>query len=182
MSKISLVFALLLLTSVSNAQERVTLNGYVRDAGNGEELLGVTIYIPSLSAGTVTNDYGFYALTIPAGSYEVQFTYIGYKTVTRTLDLRADLSLNIEMETDAQIMQEIVIEEKPLDENVISVQMSKNTLNMNQVRKLPALFGEIDIIKNIQMMPGVITAGEGTSTFFVRGGSADQNLLLIDEA
>lgn len=164
------------------SQERVTLNGYLRDVDNGEELLGVTIYIPSLQAGTITNDYGFYALTVPKGTYEVQFTYIGYKQVVRTLDLHENVSLNIEMASDARIMQEIVIEEKPLDENVVSVQMSKNTLDMNQVRKLPALFGEIDIIKNIQMMPGVVTVGEGNSSFYVRGGSADQNLILIDEA
>lgn len=177
-----LVLKLLLVFSIAWSQEKVTLNGYVKDKSNGEELLGVTIYIPSLRAGTITNDYGFYAITLPAGTYEVQFTYIGYQQETRTLALDANLSLNIEMQTDAQLMQEIVIEEKPLDENVVAVQMSKNSLNMNQVRKLPALFGEIDIIKNIQMLPGVITAGEGTSSFFVRGGSADQNLILIDEA
>ncbi len=164
------------------AQEKVTLNGYIKDAANGEELLGVTIYIPSLKAGTITNDYGFYALTVPKGTYEVRFSYVGYKEVIRTLDLQADVSLNVTMQTDATIMEEIVIDEKPLDENVVAVQMSKHALNMNQVRKLPALFGEIDIIKNIQMMPGVITAGEGNSSFFVRGGSADQNLILIDEA
>jgi len=179
----NILFAtLLLFCSAAAAQEKVTLNGYVKDAENGEELLGVTIYIPSLKAGTVTNDYGFYALTVPKGTYEVRYTYIGYKENVRTLELQADMSLNLEMQTDAQVIQEIVIEEKPLDENVVSVQMSKNTLNMNQVRKLPALFGEIDIIKNIQMLPGVITAGEGNSSFFVRGGSADQNLILIDEA
>lgn len=177
-----LVLKFFLLIVVARAQEKVTLNGYVKDIANGEELLGVTIYIPALKAGTVTNDYGFYALTVPPGTYEVQFSYMGYKTEMRTLDLRSDMSLNLNMETDAQVMEAVVIEERPLDENVIAVQMSKNTLNITQVRKLPALFGEVDIIKNIQMMPGVITAGEGTSTFFVRGGSADQNLLLIDEA
>lgn len=171
-----------MLFSGAFAQEKVTLNGYIKDASNGEELLGVTIYIPSLKAGTITNDYGFYALTVPKGEYEVRFTYIGYKEEVRTLGLQDNLSLNLEMQTDAQLIQEIVIEEKQLDENVVAVQMSKNTLNMNQVRKLPALFGEIDIIKNIQMMPGVISAGEGSSSFFVRGGSADQNLILIDEA
>lgn len=178
------LFTLFLLTTArpSLAQDKVTLNGYVRDASNGEELLGVTIYIPALKAGTITNDYGFYALTVPPGTYEIQVTYLGYKQLIQTLDLQSNMALNLNMESDAQVMQEIVIEEKPLDENVVSVQMSKNTVNMNQVRKLPALFGEIDIIKNVQMMPGVITAGEGTSTFFVRGGSADQNLLLIDEA
>src|SRR5690606_34605285 len=113
------------------SQDKATLNGYIKDAANGEELLGVTIYIPSLKAGTITNDYGFYALTVPRGTYEVHFTYIGYKQEIKTLDLNADMSLNINMQTDAQVMQEIVIEEKPLDENVIAVQMSKNTLNMN---------------------------------------------------
>lgn len=177
-----LAITFLLLVSNTFAQDKVTINGYIKDAANGEELLGVTIYIPSLKAGTITNDYGFYALTVPKGTYDVQFSYIGYKEQLRTLELQADMSLNLEMQTDAQVMQEIVIEEKPLDENVVAVQMSKNTLNMNQVRKLPALFGEIDIIKNIQMLPGVISAGEGSSSFFVRGGSADQNLILIDEA
>lgn len=173
--------ALLVSFSYANAQ-KVTLNGYIKDADNGEELLGVTIYLPALKAGTITNDYGFYALTVPPGTYEVQYSHMGYKQQIRTLTLLSDTSVNIEMQTEAQVMQEIVIEEKPLDENVINVQMSKNTLNMNQVRKLPALFGEIDIIKNIQMLPGVISAGEGSSSFFVRGGSADQNLILIDEA
>ena len=182
MIKNLLLLKFLLIFSAAWSQDKVTLNGYIKDAENGEELLGVTIYIPSLKAGTVTNDYGFYALTVPKGTYEVQFTYIGYRQISRTLDLQANVSLNLEMETDAQLMQEIVIEEKPLDENVVSVQMSKNTLDMNQVRKLPALFGEIDIIKNIQLLPGVISAGEGNSSFFVRGGSADQNLILIDEA
>lgn len=176
-----LIFCLFFL-SKAWSQEKVTLNGYIKDAANGEELLGVTIYIPSLQAGTITNDYGFYALTVPRGSYEVRFSYVGYKEEIRRLDLSADVSLNVEMQSDATVMQEIVIDEKPLDENVVAVQMSKHALNMNQVRKLPALFGEIDIIKNIQMLPGVITAGEGNSSFFVRGGSADQNLILIDEA
>ncbi len=182
MRRTLLVLSSLFLITSAYAQEKVTINGYVRDGANGEELLAVTIYIPELKAGTVTNDYGFYALTVPAGTYEVRYTYMGYKDQVHTLDLQSNTSLNINLETDAQMMQEIVIEERPLDENVVSIQMSKNTIDMNQVRKLPALFGEIDIIKNIQMLPGVITAGEGTSTFFVRGGSSDQNLLLIDEA
>lgn len=167
---------------IAHAQEKVTLNGYVRDQENGEELIGVTVYIPQLKAGTVTNDYGFYALTVPKGRYEVQYSYVGYKAHIETIDLQRDVSSNINLASVAELMQEIVIEEKAADENVVAVQMSKNTINMMQVRKLPALFGEIDIIKNIQMLPGVISAGEGTSSFFVRGGSADQNLILIDEA
>lgn len=182
MFKNLLFFNFLLISVVSWSQDKVTLNGYIKDASNGEELLGVAIYIPSLKAGTVTNDYGFYALTVPRGTYEVQITYVGYKQQVLNLDLQENTTRNINMESDAQVMKEIIIEDKPLDENVVAVQMSKNTLNMTQVRKLPALFGEIDIIKNIQMLPGVISAGEGTSSFFVRGGSADQNLILIDEA
>lgn len=177
-----LFFKFLFAISVAFGQEKVTLNGYIKDESNGEELLGVTIYIPSLKAGTITNDYGFYALTVPPGTYDVQFSYIGYKQVNQTVRLQMDTAVNIGMQTDAQLIEEIVIEETPLDENVVAVQMSKNSLNMSQVRKLPALFGEIDIIKNIQMLPGVVTAGEGSSSFFVRGGSADQNLILIDEA
>jgi hypothetical protein len=177
-----LVTTLIFLFTAVRAQDKVTLNGYIKDGDNGEELIGVTIYIPQLKAGTVTNDYGFYALTVPKGKYEVQYSFIGYRQETREIDLSADVSLNLELLMVAEQMQEIVIEDKQLDENVASVQMSKNTVNMTQVRKLPALFGEVDIIKNIQMMPGVISAGEGTSAFFVRGGSGDQNLILIDEA
>ncbi|HYG03992.1 MAG TPA: TonB-dependent receptor [Chryseosolibacter sp.] len=182
MLRFLLTGSLTFLTILVFAQEKVTLNGYIKDVDNGEELIGVTIYIPQLKAGTITNDYGFYALTVPKGTYEVQFSYIGYKVQTFTIDLSANVSRNIQLQSEAEQMAEIVITERALDENVVNVQMSKNTVNMEQVRKLPALFGEVDIIKNIQMLPGVISAGEGTSAFFVRGGSGDQNLILIDEA
>jgi hypothetical protein len=164
------------------AQEKVTLNGYIKDAQNGEELIGVTIYIPQLRAGTVTNAYGFYSITISKGVYDLQFSSVGYKTIKLNLNLQKDESRNIEMEGEATLIGEVVVEDKAIDANVVDVQMSRNTINMDQVRKLPALFGEVDIIKNIQMLPGVITAGEGTSSFYVRGGGADQNLILIDEA
>jgi hypothetical protein len=182
MLRFLLVTTLLVISLAARSQEKVTLNGYVKDADNGEELIGVTIYIPQLKAGTLTNDYGFYALTVPKGTYEVQYSYIGYRLQSDSIELTQDIVRNVNLPIEAEMMQEVVIEEKALDENVVNVQMSKNTLNMTQVRKLPALFGEVDIIKNIQMLPGVISAGEGTSAFFVRGGSADQNLILIDEA
>lgn len=164
------------------SQEKATLNGYVRDADNGEELIGVAIYIPDLKAGAVTNAYGFYSITVPKGTYEVQFSYLGYKFQSITKELTGNISFNVSMQIEATVIDEIVISDKRIDENVVSLQMSKNTLDLTQVRKLPALFGETDIIKNIQMLPGVITAGEGTSSFYVRGGSADQNLILNDEA
>jgi hypothetical protein len=167
---------------VAHSQNKFTINGYIKDSGNGEELIGVNVYIPQLKAGTTTNAYGFYSLTVPQGQYEIQVSYIGYQLQTFTVDLNQDISRNIEMLSEATMMDEVVIEERAIDANVIDVQMSKNTVNMTQLRKLPALFGEVDIIKNIQMLPGVISAGEGTSAFFVRGGGADQNLILIDEA
>jgi hypothetical protein len=177
-----LITTFIVISFAARSQDKVTLNGYIKDAHNGEELIGATVYIPQLKAGTVTNAYGFYAITAPKGTYEVQYSYIGYTFQTVTIDLNSDVSRNIELQDEATVIKEVEISDKAIDENVVSVQMSKNTLNISQLRKLPALFGEVDIIKNIQMLPGVISAGEGTSSFFVRGGGADQNLILIDEA
>ena len=178
-----LIAILILMTSLRvTAQEKVTLNGYVKDAGNGEELIGVTVYIPHLQSGTTTNSYGFYSITIPQGTYEVQYSFIGFRSNIVTLELTGNVSRNIELISEATVIDEVIVESTPLDANVVDVQMSRNTIDINRARKLPALFGEVDIIKNIQMLPGVISAGEGTSSFYVRGGSADQNLILIDEA
>jgi hypothetical protein len=177
-----LVVTLFTVSLTTLAQNRVTLNGYIKDKSNGEELIGVTVYFPQLKAGTTTNAYGFYAITIPPGTYDVQFSYIGYAAQTFSVELQKDETRNLEMEIEATVIQEIQVLDKRLDANVADIQMSKSNLNIEQVRKLPALFGEVDIIKNIQMLPGVVSAGEGTSSFFVRGGGADQNLILIDEA
>ena len=180
--RLLLFFLFSAIATMGHAQERVTLNGYVRDIANGEELIGVTIFIPQAKAGTTSNSYGFYSLTVPPGTYQVQFSFVGFRTVTLDVDLTEDMTRNIDLETEATYIQEVVVQDERIDANVEDVQMSRNTIDMNQVRKLPALFGEVDIIKRVQMLPGVITAGEGTSSFFVRGGSADQNLILIDEA
>lgn len=182
MIKYFLFSAFTFLSCAVLAQEKVTFNGYVKDIQNGEELIGVSVYIPQLKAGTVTNVYGFYSITVAKGTYDIQFSFIGYKPTVLNVALSADVSRNVELETEATYMKEVVVSGKAEDANVVDVQMSKNTLNLDQVKKLPALFGEVDIIKNIQMLPGVITAGEGTSSFYVRGGGADQNLILIDEA
>jgi hypothetical protein len=179
------ILFLILLSAVSitsYSQTKVTLSGYVKDKSNGEELIGVSVYLPELKAGTTTNAYGFYSLTVPAGTYVIQFSYLGYNTQTLNRQLSSDTVVNPEMEEEVTQMAEVIVTGKRLDANVVDVQMSKNTLDLEQIRKLPALFGEVDIIKNIQMLPGVISAGEGTSSFFVRGGGADQNLILIDEA
>jgi hypothetical protein len=172
----------LFLSLASVAQEKVTLNGYVKDAGNGEELIGVTIYFPQLKSGTSTNSYGFYSITVSPGTYDVQYSFVGFTSQIVSVELNKNVSKNIELASEATFIQEIVVEDKALDANVIDVQMSRNKVDINRTRKLPALFGEVDIMKSIQMLPGVLSAGEGTSSFYVRGGSADQNLILIDEA
>ncbi|MEO7992268.1 MAG: TonB-dependent receptor [Chryseolinea sp.] len=177
-----LTVATALISIAGWSQEHVTLNGYVKDAQNGEELIGVTVYIPSLKVGATTNAYGFYSITIPKGTYEVHYSFVGFKTQVVTIALNSNQANNIELATESTLIEEVVISDRAIDENVIGLQMSKNVIDMAQLRKLPALLGEVDIIKSIQMMPGVIYAGEGTSAFYVRGGSADQNLILIDEA
>ncbi|QSE97058.1 TonB-dependent receptor [Fulvivirga lutea] len=168
--------------NTAHAQTKYTINGYVKDAENGEELIGATVVIKEKSSGTVTNVYGFYALSLTPGEYSIQYSYIGYQTIEKSVSLTSDVELNVELPVLATEMEEIVITDEALDANVSDIKMSKNDLDIKQVKKLPALFGEPDIIKTIQLLPGVISAGEGTSSFFVRGGSADQNLILIDEA
>lgn len=174
----------LALTGTASAQNKLTLSGFVKDAGTGEEMIGVTIYVPAIENGTVTNVYGFYSITLPPGTYEVTYNFIGYEPTTQevTLDFaNGNQELNISLKEESTELQTTVVEAEA-EANVKSVEMSTNRINVSQIKKLPALFGEPDIIKNVQMMPGVISAGEGTSGFFVRGGAADQNLILIDEA
>lgn len=172
----------MLCTVAAFAQQKYTLNGYVRDASNGEELLGVTVYVKELKNGVISNSYGFYSLTLAPGTYTIRYSFIGYEAVEMQVVLDKDISQNISLEEESVELEEVVVTGKAPEEHVTSIQMSRNELNIDQVKKLPALFGEPDIIKTIQLLPGVISAGEGTSSFFVRGGSADQNLILIDEA
>lgn len=164
------------------SQDKYTLSGYIQDASNGEELIGVTIYNDSLKTGAVTNVYGFYSFTLTKGQYKISFSYVGYETTEESINLDQDISLNIKLNPSVTEIDEVVISGEAIDENVTGMSMSKIELDIGQIKKLPTFLGETDIIKTVQMLPGVVTAGEGTSTFFVRGGSADQNLILIDEA
>ncbi|MEQ9165134.1 MAG: TonB-dependent receptor [Fulvivirga sp.] len=181
-SLVAILAAIFFISHQSTAQTRHTVNGYVKDAENGEELIGATVLVKELGTGTVTNVYGFYAVSIPPGTYTFQFSYLGYQTVEQVFELKENVEFNIELPVEARQMEELIITDEAIDANVSDIKMSKNELDIKQVKKLPALFGEPDIIKTIQLLPGVISAGEGTSSFFVRGGSADQNLILIDEA
>lgn len=182
MCRYFLILFSVLSIGLVHAQEKFTVNGYVRDAKSGEELLGVTVYVKEKNTGVITNDYGFYSLTLDQGEYTFSFSFIGYETFDQKVLLGQNETININLSEESLELNEVVVTAERPDQNVVDLQMSKNEINIAQVKKLPALFGEPDIIKTIQMMPGVISAGEGTSSFFVRGGSADQNLILIDEA
>jgi len=180
---ILLSFVLLFVSTwVQSQSNKVTLNGYVRESTSGEELIGVAIYFPSIQKGVVTNVYGFYSITIEGGNYPVVFSYMGYNKVEKVLEINEDKELNIELEPAVETMQEVVISADAVDANVTDISISTEKVNIKDLKNMPSVFGEPDLIKMVQMMPGVITAGEGTSSYFVRGGSADQNLILIDEA
>ncbi len=176
------VIVLLATFSEGQAQSKFTFSGYVKDLSNGEELIGATIRIPELSTGVVTNAYGFFSITLPQGNYDVVVTYVGFEDMNYALDLSQNVSYNFEMGSESIVTKEVLVTGERIDANVQDIGMSKVKLDIDQVKKLPAIFGEVDIIKAVQLMPGVISAGEGTATYFVRGGGADQNLILYDEA
>lgn len=164
------------------AQDNYTINGYVKDAANGEALIGATVLITELSTGNITNVYGFYSITIPEGDYTVEFRYLGFVTQKQTITLNENTRLDIELSEEQTALQEVVVLARPEDENVTSTEMSVAELDIKTISKIPVFAGEIDIIKSIQLLPGVSSVGEGASGFNVRGGGVGQNLILLDEA
>ncbi|MEM9391824.1 MAG: TonB-dependent receptor, partial [Bacteroidota bacterium] len=182
MNKIFAVYLTFLLTGNAYAQGKAVLNGYVKDASNGEALIGATVLIKELGTGVVTNVYGFYSVTLPPGSYNVEYSYIGYFPVTRAVELSLDQRMDIELAASDTELEEVVVTAEAQDANVTDVQMSVARLDIKTIAKMPALLGEVDIVKSIQLLPGVSTVGEGASGFNVRGGSVGQNLVLLDEA
>lgn len=186
MKQMCLLFLLTAMLGASfvSAQTKFTINGTIKDAKNGETLIGVTVLIKELQTGNVSNEYGFYSLTLPAGTYTLQYSYIGYGTQEKKIELTANQVLDIRLQEDNQTMQEVVIESKKEDAdiNVKSLEMGVSRLEIQQIRKIPALLGEADLIRSLQMTPGVSTVGEGATGFNVRGGGVDQNLILLDEA
>lgn len=164
------------------SQEKVTLSGIASDTNNNETLIGVSIYISELNIGTYTNEYGFYSLTLPKGNYIIQTSYIGYKTITEKVEINQNLKKNFSLNENSQELNEVIITENVYKNNIKKPEMSVNKLSVNTIKKMPAILGETDVIKSILNLPGVTSAGEGQSGFNVRGGSADQNLVLLDEA
>lgn len=176
------ILLLLIIFTKSYSQEKVTLSGYVKDARNGEDMIGVSIFINDLKIGVQTNVYGFYSITAPTGKYKVSVSYIGYKTQTLSLDFDKNKNVDVELKEDERVLDEIVVSTKREDDNVKTTEMSVNKVEMKTIKKMPALLGEVDVIRSIQFLPGVSSVGEGSSGFNVRGGAIDQNLVLLDEA
>ncbi len=164
------------------AQEQYTISGYIQDNESGENLIGVSIYDQESYKGTASNQYGFYSLTMKEGDYVIIYSFIGYKSITKKIRLNKDFRLNIGLNNDAILTEEVIVTGERLDKNVSSSNMSQVKLEVGNIKQLPVILGEIDILKSAQLLPGIQSGGEGNSGLYVRGGGPDQNLILLDEA
>ncbi|MEZ5015301.1 MAG: TonB-dependent receptor [Chitinophagales bacterium] len=163
-------------------QDKYTISGYVKDASTGENMIGANVYLKNdVTTGTSTNIYGFYSFTLPAGAYTVVCSYIGYTAHEEKVDLHADVRLNMQL-SEGEELEAVEVTAERGDQNVQSTEMGTVEMNIEQIKSIPVLFGEVDILKAIQLLPGVGGAGEGSTGFYVRGGGPDQNLILLDEA
>jgi hypothetical protein len=178
-----LIFMVLVsFLSITTFAQNFTISGYLRDADTGEELLYASVSVEGTTQGVSTNLYGFYSLTLPHGNYQINYSYLGYESKVIELALNKDIIQDIELGTAAAELGEIVITAKNENDNVTNTEVSVLSLDVKDIKKIPVIFGEQDILKTMQLLPGVSANSEGSSGFFVRGGDADQNLILLDEA
>ncbi len=177
---ITLIIGLLLISPKSFG--KYTVSGHVRDAATGEALIAANVIIQELGTGTSTNEYGFYALSIEPGFYTLIFSYVGYLTVRKAIVLEDDLEIEMELEELLLELEEVSISSQRSNANITRLETGSTSLPIQSIRKIPALLGEIDVIKAIQLLPGVQVTSEGSSGFSVRGGGRDQNLILLDES
>ncbi|MFM7487405.1 MAG: carboxypeptidase-like regulatory domain-containing protein, partial [Cytophagales bacterium] len=161
---------------------KFTISGYMKDAANGEALIGATVYITETGTGGITNEYGFYSITLPPANYTLHYSYVGYASITKTITLSKSERFDIELSADDQQLQEVIIQADIEQANVQNLEMSTNKLDISTIKKVPSFLGEADLLRSLQLLPGVSTVGEGAAGFNVRGGSVGQNLILLDEA
>ena len=180
--KISLLCLFLLSCLLATAQEKFTLSGTISDSNSNETLIGVNLYITELKTGVTTNEYGFYSITIPKGNYSIRISYMGYQTLEETLQLSQNTKTNFKLLTNENTLKEVIITDTKTKTDIRKPEMSVNKLSIVAIKKMPVVLGEVDVLKSILLLPGVTNAGEGASGFNVRGGGADQNLILLDEA
>ena len=181
---IHLFFALAMLLGTALSAQNFTVNGTLKDASNGEDLIGATVIVKEKpTVGTATNAYGFYSLTLPKGEYTLRFQFIGLTAIEQKITLDRNLKLDKELVPEtATTIAEVVIKSEKADKNVTKNEMSVTKLDPKDVENVPVIFGEKDIVKTLQLTPGVKSAGDGNAGFYVRGGAVDQNLILLDEA
>lgn len=175
------LFCLLAGTGLQ-AQEKFTLSGTISDASNNETLIGASVYIVETQSGTTTNEYGFFSMSLPAGTYTIRISYVGFTDFQQTVTLNKNLRQNFKVSGDSQQLDEVVVGSDNTKTDVRRPEMSVARLTTAQIKKMPVVMGEVDVLKSILQLPGVTNAGEGASGFNVRGGAADQNLILLDEA
>lgn len=174
-----LLFAISTISSFS--QEKYTISGTISDKKNNETLIGVNVIIKGTKSFAITNEYGFYSLTLPKGDYEISISYISYETIEEKISLNQNIKKNYSLVESGELLEEVIIKEK-VGTNTRKPEMSVNKMSIATIKQMPVVLGEVDIIKSILFLPGVTNAGEGQSGFNVRGGGADQNLVLLDEA
>jgi len=177
-----LIILELFLTGFLKAQERYTMSGSITDGETGEVLIGATIYVEPLKTGTAANEYGFYSLTLPTGSYALTVSFLGYQSEKLDIRLDKDVHHDFRLSPVSEKLEEVIVKGTRGDANITSPEMSVSRLNMKEIKNIPVLFGEQDVLKTIQLLPGVQSAGEGSTGFYVRGGDAGQNMILLDEA
>jgi len=173
---------LFIFTSMSSfSQEKYTISGTISDKKNNETLIGVNVIVKGTKSSAITNEYGFYSLTLPKGDYEISISYISYESIDEKISLNQNIKKNYSLIESGELLQEVIIKEK-VGTNTRKPEMSVNKMSIATIKQMPVVLGEVDIIKSILFLPGVTNAGEGQSGFNVRGGGADQNLVLLDEA
>ncbi|MFX0556797.1 TonB-dependent receptor [Maribacter sp. CXY002] len=176
------IFIFFISTIICHAQQKYTLSGSITEENSNETLIGVTVVVPELNTGITTNEYGFYSITLPEGKYNIIVSYLGFEDISRIIDLNQNTKLDFKLNEEVEQLEEVVVTENVEKMDIRKPQMSVNTLSVATIKKIPVILGEADIIKSILLLPGVTNAGEGASGFNVRGGAADQNLILLDEA
>ncbi|WP_070786687.1 TonB-dependent receptor [Flavobacterium crassostreae] len=181
-NKISGIILAFLFSIPCFSQEKYTLSGVISDKKSNETLIGVNVYIPELNSSVTTNEYGFYSITLPEGNYTVLASYIGYTTLSEPIALTQSKKHNFSLQLSGEMLDEVVITDNRKSTNIRAAEMSMNKLSIASIQKMPVVLGEVDVIKSLLLLPGVTSAGERSSGFNVRGGGADQNLILLDEA
>ncbi|GGH28027.1 TonB-dependent receptor [Sphingobacterium alkalisoli] len=177
-----LVFTALFLSISAIAQEKITISGYVKDAASGEVLIGAVVQIKGTQSVTSTNNYGYYALQVAEPSVELFVSFVGYQVLEQSVNVTENKRYNFELVSLENQLEEVVVSMKKQNDNVTNAQMGAFNFTMEEVKNIPVVFGERDILKTIQLLPGIGKGGEGSSNFYVRGGGSDQNLILLDEA